>query len=222
MSFFPLYLDLTGKKILIVGGGKIALGKINVLLAFEPILVVVSPEGHEALQVLESHEQLIWHRKCYEESDLEGADLVIAATSNSEVNEQVFNDSNERHLLVNVVDDPAKCTFFFPAIVKRDDLVIGISSSGKYPALSKAIRRQIETQFPQIYGDLLEKLGAFREHIKLSVDDPKERKIILSRVVKELFLTEGELTLQKLESLMGPYDLARVDHEAEVRGKSDD
>lgn len=202
MSLFPLYVDLKNKKVLIVGGGKIALGKIKALLPFEPQITVVSPEGREALCELARAHKLTWNRKTYEKEDLEGAYLVIAATSDVPVNERIYNDSILKGLLINVVDDPEKCTFIFPSIVKREDLVIGISTSGKYPALSKALRKKLEAHYPQVYGDLLNRLSVFRDKIMVTVSEPNERKAILTRVVNKLLSQEEIPSLERLEELI--------------------
>ena len=201
MANFPLFIDLKEKKVLVVGGGQIALGKIQVLLSFEPDLRVVSPEACETLQGLMLEQSIPWFQRRYAPSDLVDVAMVIAATSDSEVNRQIYEDCRSLGILINVVDEPELCQFIFPSIVRRGELVIGISTSGHYPALSKAIRKQLEAQFPAEYEALLNRLGHFRREIYQIYPEFKVRKRILTTVVQQL-MSESQPSLARLEEII--------------------
>lgn len=129
--FFPLFVDLSRKKIVVFGAGKVAKRRIETLTAFTETVTVVAPEIHPGLLELEQAGKLIVFRKCYDCTDLVGADLVLAATNSPEVNQQIRNDCNGLGVPVNVSSDRKQSDFYFPGIVRKGSLVVGVTASGR-------------------------------------------------------------------------------------------
>ena len=148
-KYFPIFIDLSEKKVVVIGGGTIATRRIHTLLSFVGKITVVAPEITEELQQLQRQGNIEWVQELYHVSWLERADMVIAATNQPTVNQQVKSDCQRiekesgRHILVSVIDDRELCDFYFPSIVQSEDIVIGINTGGK-PALTKQIRKEIE------------------------------------------------------------------------------
>ena len=154
MEFLPLFHNLRGSRVLVVGGGEIALRKSRLLADAGAVLRVVAPAMEPQLcELINSSggEQVL---RGYVEADLEGCVLIIAATDDEPLNAQVSADAHRRCVPVNVVDAPALCSVIFPAIVDRSPLVIAISSGGDAPVLARLIRAKIETWIPSTYGQL--------------------------------------------------------------------
>lgn len=138
--FFPLFVNLSGRKILIVGAGEIALRRARVLAEFGSELTVTAPDGKEEMNKL----ALVWNRRSFEERDLEGADLVFAATSDEILNEKIFRLCKERNILVNNCSNKEQCDFYFPGIAKRENLVIGVTASGKDHRIAAIITKKLQ------------------------------------------------------------------------------
>ncbi len=158
-NLFPMFVKLAGRKCLVVGGGPIAEGKVEGLLASGATVVVVAPEVTEKIARWNDQGRLAWHARQFQPSDLEGAFLVIAATGVDAVNEQVFREAEARGILCNAVDEPERCHFYYPAIVRRGPLQIAISTGGLSPALASRLRAELEAQFGPEYERWLEEAG---------------------------------------------------------------
>lgn len=143
--FFPLFVDLSRKKIVVVGAGKIAKRRIETLVQFTGGLTVVAPEIHPALLPLEQARKLRFFQKSYTPADLDGADLVLAATNSAAVNDAVWRDCRERGIPVNVSSDRRKSDFYFPGIARRDNVVAGVTASGKDHAEAKRIAEKLRS-----------------------------------------------------------------------------
>lgn len=149
-KYFPIFIDLSEKKIIVIGGGTIASRRINTLLGFAGQITVVSPEITEELWELHKQGRIKWVQELYHKSQLEDTGMVIAATNQPQVNHQIKADcqmlekETGQQILVSVIDDRTLCDFYFPSIVHTDEVVIGINSGGKSPALTKRIRKKIE------------------------------------------------------------------------------
>lgn len=204
-AVFPLYVELKEKKCVVIGGGNIAFRKIEILLQFEAAPVVIAPETGNRVEELERQGKISILKKEYCREDIDGAFLVIAATSDSEVNRKVSEDARKCNIPVNVVDDPDKCTFIFPSIVKRGDMVIGISTSGKYPALSKKIRKKIENVIPGEYSGILDLLAELRLKVQKGVPDRERRELILKTVIDEFFCSDI-MTYEALSTIIKRYE----------------
>jgi siroheme synthase-like protein len=161
---YPVSLvHLDRARCLVVGGGSVAARKATGLLEAQARIVVVSPTLCERLEILAGRGDIDVIRRAYRPGDLEGAFLAIAATSDPDVNQQIWEEAKARGILVNVVDDPAHCTFIAPAVMRRGPLAIAISTSGRCPALSRHIRQRLEEDYGAAYGPFVELLGELRE-----------------------------------------------------------
>lgn len=138
-DYYPIFLDIEGKKCVVIGGGNVAKRKIKGLLRAKANVVVISPDLDNELK-----NRVLWIGREYKDGDLEDAFIAIAATNNKEVNQMVYNEAEMKGILVNIVDNPDLCRFIVPSIIKRDDFTIAISSGGKDPSLSKKIRLTLE------------------------------------------------------------------------------
>lgn len=191
MSYFPAFIDLQEeKKILIVGGGKTALHKVKVLLPFNVSIDVVAIFMNEELVELgKKEEKLTLYKKSFYDEMIspDVYHLVIAATNNRVVNHRISTLCKAEKLLVNVVDDPEECTFIFPSIVKRGDIICGISSSGTCPPVTQYIKEKLYDLLPDNIGDITEHLGILREQMKEDIPDHKQRSATLkNELEKEL------------------------------------
>lgn len=185
MAKYPIFLELGGRRAVIIGGGAVAVRKAQALLAAGVRLVVVAERVDDMLTTLcaRHHAKLV--RSKYSKNYLAGAVLVIAATNNRKVNIQVYKDCQELEILCNVVDDPEFCDFFVPAVVKRGDLQIAISTEGNCPAYAGHLRKKLEKAFSEEHGEFLAELESLRKRIIKDIPDPANRKILLGQLVDD-------------------------------------
>lgn len=181
-EYFPVFLHLRGKKCLVVGGGEVATRKVKSLLAAKARVLIVSPRCSDQLQKLEKLQQVKLIRKAYRQIYLRGVFLVIAASGEREVNQQVWRDCLSRRLLVNVVDDPRAGNLFMPAVVSRGALSLAISTEGRSPAFARRLKEELEQQYGPEYGEYLEVLGDLRERVKARVKDPASRRRLFQEI----------------------------------------
>ena len=197
MSLFPIFLKLEGRRCLVVGAGKVGEPKIESLLTAHADVFVIAPDATPAVEAWASSGVITWHRRRFQLDDLTGAILVITATASQEVNETVFVEARRRGILCNSVDDPERCDFFYPAVVRRGDFQVAISTSGHSPALAQRLRTELEEQFGPEYSEWVSELGRVRQEL-FSVDmDPVERK----RRLHEIASREAFETAQMSERL---------------------
>jgi precorrin-2 dehydrogenase / sirohydrochlorin ferrochelatase len=166
MTLFPAFLKLENRLVIVIGGGSIATQKIPSLLQAGARARVISPKLHPHLAEYVRRREIDWHPKPFSHDDLEGAFLVIAATSIRELNAAVFAEAERRNILCNSVDDIEHCHFYYGSVVQRGDLQIAISTNGKSPALAQRLRLELEQQFGPEYAAWLEWLGAAREVLR--------------------------------------------------------
>ena len=166
MTLFPAFLKLENRLVIVIGGGSIASQKIPSLLQAGARARVISPELHPHLAEHVRRREIDWHPKPFSPDDLEGAFLVIAATSIRELNASVFAEAERRNILCNSVDDIDHCHFYYGSVLQRGDLQIAISTNGKSPALAQRLRLELEQQFGPEYAAWLEWLGAAREVLR--------------------------------------------------------
>ena len=181
-QLFPMMLDLSGRRCLVVGAGEVGEGKISGLLAGGASVVVVAPAATEQVLEWARNGKIEYRRKTYQPDDLEAAFLVVAATSDSELNHHIYAEARRRQVLCNVVDDPEHCDFFYPAIVRRGALQIAISTSGISPAFARSLRQTLEAQFGVEYAAWLEEAARRRQEILRTVSDPAERRRLLEEL----------------------------------------
>jgi precorrin-2 dehydrogenase/sirohydrochlorin ferrochelatase len=182
---FPVFLKLTGRACLVVGAGSVGAPKIEGLLAAEANVTVVAPHSTQAVQDWADAGRLLWRARRFEPSDLDGAFLVVAATSSNALNDTVFKEAQRRGVLANVVDDPPRCDFYYPAVVRRGALQIAVSTDGKSPALAQRLRRQFELQFGPLYEDWLEELGRERQRLFAQPMNADERRQTLHALASQ-------------------------------------
>ena len=168
MSFYPICLDLEGRSCVVVGGGRVAERKVQGLLSCSAQVKVISPEMTGELLHLHAEGRIQWLDREYIHGDLRKAFLVIAATGNEETQKLVYEEAVTRNLLLNVADVPQRCNFILPATVRRGDLAISVSTSGKSPALARKLRMELEKRYGSEYGVLVNILGAIRPEILAS------------------------------------------------------
>jgi precorrin-2 dehydrogenase / sirohydrochlorin ferrochelatase len=163
VKYYPLCLDISGKKCVVVGGGNVAERKVGRLLECGARVEVVAKELTEVLTAWKGKGRIVHRDSLYEDSCLSGAALVIGATDDGNVNGQIAADARSRRIPVNIVDDPARCDFILPSVVERGDLQICVSTGGKSPALAKKLREDLEGLYGPEYAVLLDILGELRE-----------------------------------------------------------
>lgn len=196
MSLFPIFVKLEGRLIVVVGGGHVGESKIPGLLSAGARIRLVAPSV--TLQIAEwvRFGKIDWLPKEFEARELDGAFLVIAATSAPGVNRAVFREAESRGILCNAVDDIKNCHFYYGAVVQRGDLQIAISTNGKSPSLAQRLRMEFEAQFGPEYEVWLEWLGAAREALRASSPSPDTARRLLhelaSRPMFEQFVRESQ------------------------------
>jgi len=180
---YPVYLNLDGKKCLVVGGGKVAERKVRTLLECDARVYVVSPELTEWLEQAANDGRITAVRRNYTSTDLENAFLVIGATDDQQLNSRVAEECRERNLMVNIVDNPALCNFIVPAVLRQGPLSISISTEGKSPMLARRIREDLESSFGPEYREFLELMGNIREHVVKNIPEEVTRRELFYRLV---------------------------------------
>jgi precorrin-2 dehydrogenase / sirohydrochlorin ferrochelatase len=181
--FYIACLKLEGRKCLVVGAGDIGLEKVEGLLACNGEVTLVAPDAIEPLRTLADEGSVTWLQREYEPSDLEGTFMVIAATSDTDVNIGIYEDAEKRAMLVNVVDVPPLCNFILPAIVRTGPLAIAISTAGASPALAKRIRNQIADEYGEPYARLAIMLNEVRGWAKGTLPTYQDRKAFFESIV---------------------------------------
>lgn len=169
MNTFPLFFKLEDRKVLIVGGGEVALRKADLLSRAGACITILAPDISHELQVLLTDDKHKFIYENYNKTYMSGARVIIAATDDETLNHQIHADATELNIPVNVVDTPHLCDFIFPAIIDRNPIVIGISSNGKAPVLARLLRARLETLIPQGYGKLAKLAGEFRSEVKAKI-----------------------------------------------------
>ena len=182
MDYLPLFLQLRSQPVVVVGGGRIAIRKVDLLRRSGARITVVSPELREELHKLASQAELLYIAEKFAEAHIEGATLVIAATNDHDVNAAVSAAAQARRIPVNVVDNPALSTFIFPAIVDRSPIIVGVSSGGESPVLARRVREQIEALLPAKLGPLARFMGARRKAVQQALG-PLARRPFWERIV---------------------------------------
>ncbi len=185
MRYYPVNLDIKNRKCLVVGGGDVGTRKVITLLECMASVTVVSPEASEKLLKLAGSDMITLIKRSYIESDLEGMFLVICATDDEELNRQVSEDAGEFNMLCNIADRPEACNFILPALVKRGDLVIAVSTSGKSPAFAKKIRKDLEKQYGVEYADFLKLMGAIRKKLLRNSHEPEAHRHLFEKLINK-------------------------------------
>lgn len=165
MSLFPIFLKLTGRPCIVIGAGNLAESKIESLQAANARVSVIAPNASPRIVAMAKSGEIAWQQREYATGDLAGNFLAIAATDNPAVNRAVFAEAEAVGILINAVDDPPFCDFYFPSVVRRGDLQIAISTAGASPALAQRLRKEINSLLPLDTGDWLAELGNLRREV---------------------------------------------------------
>ena len=181
-EYYPVYLNLAGKRCVILGGGTIAQGKIAALRDAGAAITVISPHATEGIRRAAKRGDITFEQREYREGDLEGAFIAVAATNVWHVNREIYEEAEERGVLLNVVDDPDQCTFIAPSIVRRDPITLAVSTGGASPALARKLRETLAEAPALKWADLAGALGRARRVIKeqRTVIDPTRWQCVIT------------------------------------------
>jgi precorrin-2 dehydrogenase/sirohydrochlorin ferrochelatase len=183
-TYYPVWLDLSGKSCVVVGGGQVAERKIASLLEANADVTVVSLQVTQIVSEWIEQGRVKGLLKAYDAEYSKAAFLVIAATNSSDVNEQVYKDAIQRDQLINRVDTPEQSNFIVPAVLRRGKLAIAISTSGASPSLAAEIRQNLEDEYGKEYEIYVEFLGELRFMVQQRIEDPQQRRRILKEVLE--------------------------------------
>ena len=204
-AYYPLFTDLHGRRCVVIGGGMVAQRKVTTLLDYGADLIVVSPTATRRILTYARRGNIRYLARSFRPSDLRGAWLVYAATDDQRINELVSRCATRSRIFTNVVDQKPLCSFIAPAIVKRGDLVIAISTGGASPALAKRLRRELNDLIGSDYARMLRLLGSLRGVAKRRLPSHTDRKRYFDRLVGgrtfEL-VRAGKTTAARREALM--------------------
>jgi siroheme synthase-like protein len=167
---------MKGRNCLVVGGGHVALRKVETLLDYDTKITVVAPEVDAKLEMFARHKRIDLHKRPYKSPEASEYGFVISASDDMSVNQQVCDDCRQAGVLVNVADAPALCDFIFPAVVRRDCLTAAISTDGKAPFMSGHLRQVLETIFPKHWEKLMKLATAYRKQVQERWGDDMLRK----------------------------------------------
>jgi precorrin-2 dehydrogenase / sirohydrochlorin ferrochelatase len=166
MRYYPVFLDLAGKPVVVIGGGTIAHQKMENLVAAAAEVTVVSPDLNPEMQALKDEGRFRHIEREYEPGDLEGYDLAFVATDDRSANETVWKEGRERKIWVNAVDDIPNCDFIMPGIVRKGELIIAISTSGLSPAIARKVREDLEEFLTEEDAILLDLAAEVRKELR--------------------------------------------------------
>ncbi len=216
--FYIACLKLSGRRCLVIGGGEIALEKVEGLLACDGRVEIVAPHAVPELERLAAEGSIAWRRRAYEPADLAGAFMAIAATDDTDVNIRVWEDAEARAMLVNVVDVPPLCNFILPAIVRTGPLAIAISTAGASPALAKRMKREIGELFGDDYARLAVVLNAARGWAKSTLPTYQDRKLFFESIVNGRPDPVELLRDGREDAVLDLIDQAKLAHAAAIGG----
>ena len=187
-SLFPMFLKLTGRQCLVVGAGKVGEPKIRGLIDTGAHIRVVALEATEAIHEWARAGKVNLNLRAFTPDDLDGVFLAVVATSSHSLNEFAYREAQLRGVLCNVVDVPHYCDFFYPAVVRRGDLQIAVSTAGQSPSLAQKLRQQLERQFGPGYAQWVAELGETRRLILASdLDAERKQELLHSLASREAF-----------------------------------
>jgi uroporphyrin-III C-methyltransferase/precorrin-2 dehydrogenase/sirohydrochlorin ferrochelatase len=176
MDYLPIFIDIRQKPCLVVGGGDIALRKINLLLKAGANITCVAKNICTGITKLADDDEITLFKKSFETTDIHKQVLIISATDDRILNAEVSRLAKENNIFVNVVDSPGLCSFIVPSIVDRSPIVVAISSAGKAPVLARLIRAKLESSIPNAYGKLAILAGNFRDKVKEKFSNIEDRR----------------------------------------------
>ncbi|MBW2407861.1 MAG: bifunctional precorrin-2 dehydrogenase/sirohydrochlorin ferrochelatase [Deltaproteobacteria bacterium] len=184
MRYYPIYLDIKNRNCLVIGGGSVGTRKVLTLLACGANVTVVSTAVTEKLHQLSSNGVIKLKERPFKTTDLDNRFLVVGATDNQELNFKIHAEAEHRGMLCNIADRPEVCNFILPSIVKRGDLIIAISTSGKSPAFAKKLRKHLEKEFGDEYAEFLNLMGAIRKKLLSQDHEPEAHKHLFEQLIE--------------------------------------
>jgi len=199
MSYFPFFMEIKDQHCLVVGGGMVALRKIEKLLPFGVKITVVSPAFCSEVEEMEG---IIRICRKFEQNDINGKLFVIGATDDEDVNGEISALCREKNVPVNIVDDPKKCTFFFPALVKEGEFVAGFSTGGGSPLAAQFIRKKVEDAVPEGFGQVVEVLSSVREQVKTEIHDIRKREKVFKEIFALALEKAGNITEKEMNEII--------------------
>ena len=204
MRHFPVFLDLNKRRCLVVGGGEVAARKVQQLLRSNADVVVVAPRAGDDIRALERQERVRREAREFRDGDVAGCALVIAATADRQVNSRVAAAAGAGNVPVNVVDNPALCSFIMPSVVDRDPVQVAVSTGGASPVLARLLRAKLETLIPAAYGRLATVVREFRGRVKQRFPEFRQRRrfwenVLQGPVVEMLFAGREQAAIHALE-----------------------
>jgi siroheme synthase-like protein len=182
--FFPIYLNLSGKRVIVIGGGEVAERKVTSLSGTDAAITVISPTLTPQLLTLSESNVINWQKRGYIPGDCSGATLVFSATDDPNITHQVWQEATQAGILVNTADQPSLCDFIMPAVVRRGELAVAISTGGASPALAATLREQLSEVLGPEYEELLEMLSQARPEIQQRFQDERDRKALHYRILE--------------------------------------
>jgi precorrin-2 dehydrogenase/sirohydrochlorin ferrochelatase len=196
MKLYPIFLNITNRKVVIIGGGEVALRKIRDLLKAGARISAISPVFHQDILKLsdEQGDNLKLIEREYREGDLFDTSLAFSATDDPEINRRVFDEAEKKNIFINSADDPPNCSFIVPSSSQRGDLILALSTGGASPAMSARLRRELESHIPDNIEKILEVLREAREILKSKKDfsslSASQRGELLKRIANDDTLLE--------------------------------
>ncbi len=199
MSYFPFFMEIKEKQCLVVGGGKVALRKIEKLLPFGVEITVVSPAFCSEIEGMAG---ILRIQRKFHPADIEGKLFVIGATDDEKVNGEISVLCQAKNIPVNIVDDPKKCTFFFPALVKQGEFVAGFSTGGGSPLAAQYIRKKVEDAVPNGFDRVVDVLSSVREQVKMEIPDSRKREKVFKEIFALALEKEGNINETEINEII--------------------
>jgi precorrin-2 dehydrogenase / sirohydrochlorin ferrochelatase len=222
VKLYPIMLNLSGKRVVVVGGGRVALRKITSLLETGAIVAVISPQLVDELSTVVRESMLDWVPEPFEESMLDqftDTELVFGATNKRDVNVRIHNAARSRRIPCNIADVPDLCTFIVPAVISQGDLTVAVTTGGSSPALARRIREDLEKLFGPEYAEMIRVMGELRKQVLSTGSPSDENKKIFMHIVDSGFLdalrdNDREKALEILRAILpeGVNPHAAIDH----------
>lgn len=216
MKYYPVNLDIRNRNCLVVGGGAVGTRKVATLLDCGAVVTVVSPEVTSQLQDLSNQGDISLEKRSFQARDLEDMFLVIGATDDEELNRTLYSEAQRRGMLCNIADRPEACNFILPSIVRRGDLIIAISTSGKSPAFAKKLRKDFEATLGEEHADFLTLMGAIRKNLLAEKHEPEAHKHLFEHLIRRNLVEmikhrrTDDINKLLLETLGPGYDFAEL------------
>ncbi len=209
-DFFPIHLNLKGKKCLVIGGGKVAERKVEALLRCSAEINLISPTITDYLQKIVNRGIIQYFNRLYQQKDLDNCFIVISACNDKCINEKIAKACHQKNIPVNVVDDPSNCSFIIPSVLQRGALTIAVSTQGKCPMLSKKIREKIESTLGPEYAEYTELISEARQKIIQKIQCPIEKKRIMENILSKKIVQlicdgKAQQAKEQVEECLLPY-----------------